>query len=298
MSNRPSRRLSPVHALAIGAAAVALMGHPAARSSLQPDASRWVATWGAAPDSPGPSIGGSTVRQIVRISVAGKRVRLRLSNLFGSRPLTLGPVRVALQATAGAIVPASDRVVTFGGARTAVLGAGQDALSDPIDLAVPAMARLAVTLHVPAGAGTSTTHGVANQTAYLLPGDSTTATVFPSGNADASRYFLTGVDVEADAGAATVVVLGDSITDGVGSTPDRDARWPDALAARLQANRATASIAVVNAGIAGNRILNDGRPPYIGPSSLSRFDRDVLDTPGVRSIILLQGATTSVPPTR
>ena len=114
--------------------------------------------------------------------------------------------------------------------------------------------------------------------------------MFPSGNADASRYFLTGVDVEADAGAATVVVLGDSITDGVGSTPDRDARWPDALAARLQANRTTASIAVVNAGVAGNRILNDGRPPYIGPSSLSRFDRDVLDTPGVRWIILLQGS--------
>ena len=112
---------------------------------------------------------------------------------------------------------------------------------------------------------------------YFLPGDSTAAAVFPSGNADASRYFLTGVDVEADAGAATVVVLGDSITDGVGSTPDRDARWPNALAARLQANRTTASIAVVNAGIAGNRIL-DGRPPYIGPSSLSRFDRDVLDT--------------------
>ena len=290
MPNRSLRRLATVHALAIGAAAVALIGNPAATSSLQPDASRWVATWGAAPDSPEPSIGGSTVRQIVRTSVGGKRVRLRFSNLFGSRPLTLGPVRVALQATAGAIVPSSDRVVTFGGARTAVLRAGQDALSDPVDLAVPAMARLAVTVHAPAGAGTSTTHGVANQTAYFLPGDSTAAAVFPSGNADASRYFLTGVDVEADAGAATVVVLGDSITDGVGSTPDRDARWPDALAARLQANRTTASIAVVNAGIAGNRILNDGRPPYIGPSALSRFDRDVLDTPGVRWIILLQGS--------
>jgi lysophospholipase L1-like esterase len=290
MSNGSPPRLSPVRALTVAAVAVALTGNPAATWSHQSAESRWVATWGAAPDSPGPSIGGSTIRQIARTSVAGSRVRLRLSNLFGSQPLTLGPVRVAMQATAGAIVPSSDRAVTFGGARTVVLRPGQDTLSDAIDLAVPALAHLAVTIHVPAGAGTSTTHGEATQTAYFLPGDATAATVFPHGDANASRHFLTGVEVEADAGAATVVVLGDSITDGVGSTADGDARWPDALAARLQADRSTASIAVVNAGIAGNRILNDGRRPYIGPSSLSRFDRDVLDMPGVRWIILLQGS--------
>jgi lysophospholipase L1-like esterase len=290
MSNDPSRRPSPVKVWAIGAVAMVLCDQPPMTRPLHADASRWVATWGASPDSAEPSIGGSTIRQIVRTSVGGTRVRLRLSNLFGPAPLTLGPARVALQARAGAIVPSSDRPVTFGGARTAVLGAGQDVLSDPVDLAVPALAHLAVTLHVPPGAGPSTTHGVAMQTAYFLPGDATAVTVFPSGNADASRYFLTGVEVEAAAGAAAVVVLGDSITDGVGSTADRDVRWPDALAARLQANPATASIAVVNAGIAGNRILNDGRAPYIGPSSLSRFDRDVLDVPGVRWIILLQGS--------
>ena len=140
------------------------------------------------------------------------------------------------------------------------------------------------------GAGNSTIHAVANQTAYFLPGDATAVHVFPSGDPEASRYFLTGVEVEAVRNAAAIAVLGDSITDGVGSTVDGDARWPDALAARLQAERPTASIAVVNAGIAGNRILNDARPPFIGPSSLSRFDRDVLDTPGLRWIILLQGS--------
>jgi lysophospholipase L1-like esterase len=291
MTHASPRMASPA-AFAILAAAVAaaLTGSPAATAARQERDVQWVGAWGAAPDSKGPSIAGSTVRQIVRTSLAGSRIRLRLSNRFGSGPVTLGPVRVASHTAAGAILPSSDRAVTFGGARVATLARGEDALSDPVDLAVPALARLAVTLHVPAGTGNSTIHGVANQTAYFLPGDSTAVPVFPSGDPEASRYFLTGVEVEAVRGSAAIVVLGDSITDGVGSTVDGDARWPDALATRLQAERATASIAVVNAGIAGNRILNDARPPFIGPSSLSRFDRDVLETPGLRWIILLQGS--------
>ena len=290
MTRASSRIPSPaVGAMLAAAVAVALTGRPAATASRQGGDLRWVGAWGAAPDSKEPSIAGSTVRQIVRTSLAGSRVRLRLSNRFGSGPVTLGPVRVARHTAAGAILPSSDRAVTFGGAGVATLAKGEDVLSDPVDLAVPALARLAVTLHVPAGTGESTVHGVANQTAYFLPGDATAVPAFPSGDPNASRFFLTGVEVEAARGAAAIVVLGDSITDGVGSTVDGDARWPDALATRLQAERATASIAVVNAGIAGNRILNDGRRPFIGPSSLSRFDRDVLDTPGLRWIILLQG---------
>jgi lysophospholipase L1-like esterase len=277
--------------IAASAIVAASTANAAATSTLQDrhDAV-WVAAWGAAPDSPGPSIAGSTVRQIVRTSVAGSRVRLRFSNLFGSGPITLGPVRVALQASAGAIHPSSDRAVTFGGARVVTVARGQDTLSDPVNLALPALAHLAVTVHVPEGAGASTIHGVGHQTAYFLRGDATTVPVFPAGDADASRHFLTGVEIETGRGAGTVVVLGDSITDGVGSTPDRDARWPDVLAARLQAHPATASIAVVNSGIAGNRLLNDGKPPFIGPSTLSRFERDAMNTPGVRWIVLLQGS--------
>ena len=291
MSHRSPRASSRAGCTIAAAIVAALAGSQATSSSLprHRDAT-WVAAWGAAPDSAEPSIAGSTVRQIVRTSIAGSRVRLRFSNLFGSGPMTLGPVRVALAAGEGAIQPASDRGVTFGGARTVTVARGQDTLSDPVELALPALARLTVTVHVPEGTGTSTTHGVGHQTAYFLRGDATAARVFPTGDANASRYFLTGVEVEAAPEAGTVVVLGDSITDGVGSTPDRDARWPDALAARLQANAASASIAVVNAGIAGNRLLNDGKPPFIGPSSLSRFDRDVLRTPGLRWIILLQGS--------
>ena len=292
MSHDSPRTCSRVaRVIAATAIVAAIAGSSAATWTLQgrPDAV-WVAAWGAAPDSPGPSIAGSTVRQIVRTSVAGSRVRLRFSNLFGSGPITLGPVRVALQASAGAIQPSSDRAVTFGGARVVTVARGQDTLSDPVNLALPALAHLAVTVHVPEGAGASTIHGVGHQTAYFLRGDATTVPVFPAGDADASRHFLTGVEVEAGRGAGTVVVLGDSITDGVGSTPDRDARWPDALATRLQTHPSTASIAVVNAGIAGNRLLNDGKPPFVGPSGLSRFERDALNTPGVRWIILLQGS--------
>jgi lysophospholipase L1-like esterase len=291
MSHRSPRTSSRAGRTIAAAIVVAVAGSQATTWSLaaRRDAT-WVAAWGAAPDSPGPSIAGSTVRQIVRTSLAGSRVRLRLSNLFGSGPVTLGPVRVALAGSEGAIQPSSDRGVTFGGARIVTMARGQDTLSDPVDLALPALARLAVTIHVPEGAGASTTHGVGHQTAYFLRGDASAAPVFRAGDADASRYFLTGVEVEAGPDAGTVVVLGDSITDGVGSTPDRDVRWPDALATRLQANPSTASIAVVNAGIAGNRLLNDGKPPFIGPSSLSRFDRDVLRTPGLRWIILLQGS--------
>ena len=279
-----------VRALAV-AIVTAVTGSQATSSSLgQRREAAWVAAWGAAPDSPGPSIAGSTVRQIVRTSIGGSRLRLRLSNLFGSGPVTLGPVRVAVAATGGAIQPGSDRAVTFGGAGVVTMARGDEALSDAVDLALPALARLAVTIHVPEGSGPSTIHGVGNQTAYVLRGDATALQVFPSGEAEESRYFLTRVEVESGPDAGAVVVLGDSITDGVGSTADRDARWPDALATRLQANPSTASIAIVNAGIAGNRLLNDGKPPFIGPSSLSRFDRDVLSTPGLRWIILLQGS--------
>ena len=169
-SPRIGSRVARVIAATVIVAAIA--GSSAATGSFQgrPDAV-WVAAWGAAPDSPGPSIAGSTVRQIVRTSIAGSRVRLRLSNLFGSGPITLGPVRVALQARAGAIQPSSDRAVTFAGAGVVTVDRGQDALSDPVTLALPPLANLAVTVHVPEGADASTIHDVGHQTAYFLRGD-------------------------------------------------------------------------------------------------------------------------------
>jgi lysophospholipase L1-like esterase len=264
----------------------ALSGLHAAQSADR----RWVTAWGAAPDSKGPSLSSKTVRQVARLSIGGSRVRLRLSNLFGAGPLSIGSVRVALHAGGSAIDRATDRPVTFATNAGVTIPKGADALSDPLEFPVKALAQIAVSIHVRDDGGTSTIHGTALQTAYIADGDATAAADLAKADTDDSRYFLTDIEVAAVADARTIVILGDSITDGVGSTKDGNARWPDALATRLQADPALASVAVVNAGISGNRILNDGRAPFIGPSSLSRFDRDALGKPGVRAVILLQGS--------
>lgn len=277
------------------AAAGLLLFLAAAMASAQstpnaPNDAHWVAAWAAAMDSPGPALPAQTLRQIVRPSIGGGSVRIRLSNLFGTAPLTFGAVRVAKRADGSTIQPASDRAVTFGGKPMVTIARGETALSDPVTLPVAAFEELAVSLYLPEGAVTSTIHSVGNQTVYIVPArDMTAAATLPAGDTDDSRYFLSDVDIVAGAEARVIVAIGDSITDGVGSTEERNARWPDALAARLQADPKLAWIAVVNAGVAGNRILNDADKPYRGPSTLNRFDRDALDKPGVRWIILLQG---------
>jgi lysophospholipase L1-like esterase len=250
---------------------------------------RWVVTWAAAPDSAGPPLKAQTVRQIIRTSIGGSSLRIRLSNLFGVAPVTIGPAHVAAHASGSAIKPGTDREVTFGGKTTVTIAKGADALSDPVTFPVAPLEELTVSLYFPVGAESSTIHGTAIQTAFITSGDATAATIFPQGETDTSRFFLTDVEVAASADARAIAVVGDSITDGVGSTEDHNARWPDALAARLQADPALASIAVANSGISGNRILNDGAEPYVGPSILSRFDRDALNKPGVSWVLLLSG---------
>lgn len=256
------------------------------------DSPHWVTTWGAVPVSEGEALKAQSVRQVLRTSIGGSGMRIRLSNLFGTAPVTIGPVHVAKSAGGSAIAPDGSHAVTFGGQATVTIAQGADALSDPVAVPVAALEEIAVSLYLPAGAERPTVHGVGNQTVHFATGDVTTAPKFPEsdGEPDDSRYFLTDVEVIADPAARAIVLLGDSITDGVGSTENRNARWPDALAERLQADPALADIAVVNSGIAGNRIVNDAAAPYRGPSSLSRFDRDVLSKPGVRWVLLLQGS--------
>jgi lysophospholipase L1-like esterase len=250
---------------------------------------RWVNAWGAAPDEPGPSFEKQTLRQVVRTSIAGSSVRIRLSNLFGTRPVTFGPVRVAAHAGGGSIRPGTDRTLTFGGKPSVTIAPGADALSDAAAFDVAALQELAVSLYVPDATGPSTTHTVGMQNAYVARTDKTPATALPGAEPDGTRYFLTDVEVAAAPDARVLVVVGDSVSDGVGSTEDANARWPDALAARLQAAPELRTVAVVNSGLAGNRILNDGVSPFLGPSTLKRLDRDALDKPGVRWIVLLQG---------
>jgi lysophospholipase L1-like esterase len=257
---------------------------------VAPAAQNWVPAWTAAADSDGPALAALTLRHVLRASIGGHAVRIRLSNRFGTGPVTLGPVHVALRDAGPGIRVGTDRALTFDGQPTVTIPAGQSRLSDAAALDVGALQELAVSLYVPGATGPSTIHGNGKQTVYVAKGvDATGATVFPLGETDDSRYFVTEVDVAAAGDARALVAMGDSITDGIGSTPDGNARWPDALAARLQADPATTSIAVADAGIAGNRLLRDGVAPYVGPSGLSRLDRDAIDLPGVRWLVLLQG---------
>lgn len=253
-------------------------------------AKTWVAGWVAAADTAGPALKPLTIRQIVRSSVAGDSVRVRVSNLFGKEALAVQSLHVAVHRAGSGITAGTDRIVRVAGAAAFSVPAGASVLSDPVALPVKALGTLAVSMYLPMGTTVSTLHGNAVQTAYLVEGKDVSGEANLAGAAtDDSRYFLTDVEVSAAAGTRTLVVVGDSIADGIRSTLDRNARWPDILAERMQGMPPAGTVAVVNAGSAGNRLLTDFGAPYVGPSTLTRFDRDVLDKPGVRWIILMQG---------
>ncbi len=261
-----------------------------AQNEPVPPSSTWVAGWMAAPDGVGTPLKPLTIRQVVRTSVSGTHVRLRLSNLLGTEPMTISSVHVALHAGGGAIVDGSDRLALFNGAGSVTIAPGTSVTSDAVALQVNALAQLAVSLYLPTGASLPTLHGNGAQTAYLVEGkDVTNLATISGAQIDDSRYFLTDVDVAAPIGTQTLVVIGDSVTDGIRSTQDGNARWPDFLANRLQGMPAAGMVAVANAGIAGNRVLNDFGAPYVGPSALNRFERDVLNKPGLHWVILMQG---------
>lgn len=253
----------------------------------------WVGSWGASPLPPNPAAGpfpatpsfdNRTIRQIVRLSVGGERLRLRLTNEYGTAPLAIGAVRVALADGVDGVARGTERVVTFAGEPTATIPAGAPLLSDPIDLAVGGLAILSVSVYLPGDTGPCTCHATGMQETYVsAPGDFT-AGVFEPAQTIQARAFLSGVEVLAPR-ARAVVVLGDSISDGVGSTPGENRRWPDLLAARLNARSGTAGWGVVNHGISGNRVLSDGA----GESALARFDRDVLSVPGATHVIVFEG---------
>ncbi len=251
---------------------------------------RWVGTWGASPQQPAtlfgtaPSFTNQTVREIVRISVGGTRFRVRLSNLYGTQPLAIGAVHIAVSVGGSSIDPGTDRALTFSGHSSIVVPVGAPVLSDPVDLKAPDLAHLAVSIYLPQTTGPATWHFEGKETAYIVLGDSTASTSLGSATTSTARFFLTGLQAATVERKQTIVTFGDSITDGTQSTVDTDHRWPDRLAERFAAS-ADDDTGVVNEGISGNRILHDS----IGPNALSRFDRDVLSTPGLRFVTMLLG---------
>ena len=253
-------------------------------------AEAWIPTWVStqqptAPKDmpPAPGLAGTTLRQIAQPSLGGKRVRVGLSNRFGEGPLTLRAVHIAPSAGGAAITGGAS--VTFDGQASVTLQQGASVLSDPVELPVQAFQNLAVTTAVEALPSSVTSHAGARTRSFLQQGADVAAADLPAAVAVEHWYFLERIDVWTDERARAVLVLGDSITDGRGSTTDANNRWPNLLSRRLLADASTARVAVLNQGAGGNRVLRDG----IGPNMLARFDRDVLAVPRVSWLVVFAG---------
>ncbi len=254
----------------------------------------WIGSWGASDVFPvGPDVNYQTLRQFVRLSAGGKRVRIRFSNATGQYPLVIGAAHLAKPAAdgaAGAIDPATDHPLTFGGTGSVTVAPGAEVVSDPVAIDLPALSTLAISMFVPRWTGPAVIHLDGVATTYISnDADVTAAATMPSPHTSTSRFFIDEVDVEAAGQPGALVTLGDSITDGYRSQVDGNHRWPDRLAERLAQRPDAAPVGVVNAGVSGNRILHDHPEDLFGPSALARLDRDVLSTPGLRWVVLMEG---------
>jgi lysophospholipase L1-like esterase len=235
--------------------------------------------------APLPAYGAeTTVREVVRLSVAARSIRVRFSNEFSGRDLHIGEAHIALTSEKGEIVPGSDHVLAFAGHQSATIPAGAPLLSDPVNWPIPALSKLAVTVFYP-DETLPPAHTLYALNAWAAPGNQTSAQTLMDAIAARSGNHLSEVDVVPQGGSHTVVCFGDSITEGVASTIGAFRGWPDRLAERLHANPSTRGWSVLNAGIGSNRLLHDTP----STSALSRFDRDVLAVPGIAKVIMLLG---------
>jgi lysophospholipase L1-like esterase len=269
-------------------------------SDLDRKAKQWIGTWATAAQPFIPeslqAYRNQSLRLIVHTSVGGKRVRIKISNTYGDRPLLIGGAHIARRTAEAEIDPRSDRMLKFQGKSSTTIPAGSMVVSDPVEMDVPGLSDLAVSLFLPQLAEARTSHSLAMQTSYVSPetGDSTAVVKFPVAKAIHSWPFLTGVDVEASPGSAAIVAFGSSLTDGDGTTADTNGRWTDVLAKRLQKGaEVKVKIGVLNEGIIGNRLLHDSPKgadnPFgagLGQAGLARFERDVLAQAGVRYVIV------------
>jgi len=254
----------------------------------------WVGSWAASQQIPEPQnalppddLRDATIRQIVRLSVGGAALRVHLSNASGTKPLRFTSVHIALAVAPGtsAIEPGSDRALTFAGAAAVTIPAGAEYISDSITFSAKPLSSLAITFHLDKPPARETGHPGSRATSYYLHGNYVSSSNLPGAREVDHWYQISGVDVFAPAGAASIVALGDSTTDGHGTTTNGNNRWTDVLAERLQSSPTTRNIGVLNQGIGGNHLLTDG----LGPNALARFDRDVLAQAGVRWLIVFEG---------
>ncbi|HWA01564.1 MAG TPA: SGNH/GDSL hydrolase family protein [Caulobacterales bacterium] len=265
----------------------------AACTTPQAPAGRWVAIWAASQQIPEErnalepdDYTDATLRQYVRVTRGAKLLRLRVSNAFGTEPLHITAATIALGAPGSPRVQAQTITpLRFSGDRDVLIPAGADYLSDPVAFDAPAFSDIAVSLHFEHAPAQQTGHPGSRLTSFIGHGDLTAAADFAPAKEIAHWYHIAAIEAVSDAGAEAVAVIGDSITDGRGSTTDGNDRWPDQLSHRLQAAPATRRLSVLNLGVGGNRLLQDG----LGPNAVARFDRDVIAQAGVRYVIVLEG---------
>jgi lysophospholipase L1-like esterase len=284
----------------------AAAGPPAAQAKPQSCAGKhWVGVWSASPGDAheqfSRSLAGQTARTVLTPLGSGKKLRVHLTNVFSVQPVTVDAASVARSAGGGSVKAKSLKSLRFDGDRSVTIPAGGAVASDPVGLNVKALKRLAVSTYVdPSSDGLVTEHYMGRQTSYLASGDRVRASGSGAyGQTTLSRFIVAGVDVRAPRSVGAVAALGDSITDGyqgdAGSGMqsqigiDEDVRYPDFLARRLTRKHREQRLTVLNAGISGNRVLRDGLLPRMGPSGLSRLDRDVIGLAGVRTVIVLEG---------
>jgi lysophospholipase L1-like esterase len=244
-----------------------------------------VVTWAASADRVGDAVPDQSYRLVVHTSAGGRGLRIRLSNVFGEQPVVFGRAYAGVRQAGAAVVPGSNRALSFGGSGSVTVQPGVVVYSDPLSGTVAPQSDLVVSVYVKSAGGTATGHGMAMQTSYVAAGDHVAedaATAFT--RQIGSWFYLDALVVDAR-GTGAVAVLGDSITDGWQSTGDRNNRWPDYLARRLASEPGSNLRGVANEGISGNKVLVDGA----GQSALRRLDRDVLTQPGLRTVILLEG---------
>ena len=259
---------------------------PAASPSVTPPAG----TTFAAP--PFTHFTNQTLRQIVRATIGGSRVRVILSNAFGTAPLTIGAAHIALRDKDDAIQPSRGHPLTFSGRPSVTIPALGIIYSDPVTLDLPALSDVAIDVYLPGTTNVPsplTMHTSAFQTTYISEtGNHAGAPDFPTVATARSWFLLSRVEVDAPDARGAIVTFGDSITDGAASTPDTNSRWPDVLARRLLASPAPRKLGILNAGIGGNRVLSEGTYGS-GINAIARFDIDALSHPGVTHVIVMEG---------
>jgi lysophospholipase L1-like esterase len=289
----PARARRRFRRAAVAAAFVASLAY--APGSVAADEGNWIGTWTASiqpvwgPDFAVPiglprNYWNQTIRQVARISIGGDRIRVVLSNEYGTMPLTIGEAHVALAGEGGKIQEGTDHALTFSGSPSVTIPAGAPAISDPVEMAVEPLSSIAVSLFFPEVAPATTIHWDGHDTAYVAAGNKVGEIGFKADSTQTQRVFLSEIMVDAPADARAVVTFGDSITDGDGSTVDGSDRWPDLLASRL-VDAGGPPVAVLNQGISGAKVLTD----RMGVNALARFEHDVLAQAKADTVILMMG---------